>query len=71
MFTKKHPGLNRKVLVNLISGNAIEGVLTKKTRDLYLIRAAIVHEPGSEPARVEGEIAIETVNVDYVQLLLV
>jgi hypothetical protein len=65
----KHPGLNRKVMVNLYSGNAIEGVLTQKTRDLYLVRAAILHEPGSEPVPMDGEIAIEPVNVDFVQLL--
>ncbi|MFV8242170.1 hypothetical protein [Mycolicibacterium peregrinum] len=66
---RRHPGLNRKVLVNLYSGNAIEGVLTKKTRDLYLVRAAVLHEPGSEPVPADGEIVIEPANVDYVQLL--
>jgi small nuclear ribonucleoprotein (snRNP)-like protein len=30
---RRHPGLNRKVLVSLFSGNAVSGVLTCRRQD--------------------------------------
>lgn len=63
-----NPALDRKVIVNLDSGNAIEGICTK-VKPTYLIRAAILHTVGSEPTPVDGEISIDPINVDFVQLL--
>jgi hypothetical protein len=67
---KQHPAVGRKVLVNLCSGNAVEGVLTHRVADQFIIRAAVIHEAGvdgSHPA--DGEIVIDAINIDYIQIL--
>lgn len=67
---RKHPAIGRKVLVNLFSGNAIEGVLTHRVADQYILRAALIHEPGSDATpQADGEIVIDAANVDYIQML--
>jgi small nuclear ribonucleoprotein (snRNP)-like protein len=67
---RKHPAIGRKVLVNLFSGNAIEGVLTHSVGNQFILRAALVHEPGSDATpRADGEIVIDAANVDYIQML--
>jgi hypothetical protein len=63
-----NPALDRKVIVNLISGNAIEGICTK-VKPTYLIRAAVLHTVGADPAPVDGEISVDAINVDFIQLL--
>lgn len=66
---RRHPGLNRKVLVSLFSGNAVSGVLVKTPGPLMILRGCMIHEPGSGPAAADGEIVIDSSNVDYVQIL--
>jgi len=67
---RRHRAVNRKVLVNLRSGNAIEGVCTYDSRDHMILRGALVHEPGAESAvPADGEVRIDRANVDYTQLL--
>ncbi|MFV8049740.1 hypothetical protein [Mycobacterium sp. 48b] len=69
MRLKRHPGLNREVLVSLYSGNAVRGVLTKTPGPLLILQGCTVHEPGAEAAPADGEIVIDQANVDYIQLL--
>lgn len=58
------------MLVNLFSGNAIEGVCTFDNRDHLIIRGAVVHEPGTDATpSADGEVRIDAANVDYVQML--
>lgn len=67
---RKHPALGRRVLVNLFSGNAIDGVCTVRTRDHMILRGAIVHEPGTDATpQADGEVLIDLSNVDYIQML--
>jgi small nuclear ribonucleoprotein (snRNP)-like protein len=66
---RRHPGMNRKVLVSLISGSAVSGVLTKTPGPLLILQGAMIHEPGAEPAAADGEIVIDGGNVDYVQIV--
>lgn len=64
-----NPALDRKVIANLFSGNAIEGVCTR-VKPTYLIRAAILHElHANEPVSLDGEISIDPANIDFIQLL--
>lgn len=58
------------MLVNLFSGNAIEGVCTVDSREVMILRAAIVHSADTDatPAA-DGEVRIDRANVDYVQML--
>lgn len=59
--------VQRRVVVNLKTGSAIEGVLIKRSGPLLLLRDVVVHdvEGGSNPA--DGEFVIERPNVDYIQ----
>jgi hypothetical protein len=64
-----NPAIGRKVIVNLFSGNAIEGVCTL-VKPTYLLRAAILHElHANEPVPLDGEISVDPANVDFIQLL--
>lgn len=69
MLGRRHPGLNRQVLVSLYSGNAVGGVLTKTPGPKLILQGCTVYEPGSEPAPADGEIVIDQANVDYIQIL--
>lgn len=67
---RRHPAIGRKVIVNLFSGNAIEGVMTHRVADQYIVRAAVLHQPGTDatpPA--DGEIVIDAANVDFIQMI--
>lgn len=63
-----HPAIDRKVIVNLFSGNAIEGICTK-VKPTYLIRAGVLHTVGAEPVTLDGEVSVDLANVDFIQLL--
>jgi len=70
LFNRRPPAvLNRQVLVNLCSGNAIAGICTYSGPDALVLRGAVVHEPGAEPSPADGEVLIGTINVDFIQLL--
>ena len=70
MFNKRAPHVvDRKVLVNLIGGNAISGVCTYNGPEGLVLRGAIVHEPGADPSPADGEVLIGSINVDFIQLL--
>lgn len=67
---RRRSAVGRKVLVNLFSGNAIEGVCTYDGRSHMIVRGAVVHQPdvdGALPA--DGEVRIDRANVDYTQML--
>ena len=71
MFNKRAASsvLQRKVLVNLLSGNAISGVCVLDGREALVLRGATVHESGADPAAADGEIVIDRINVDFIQIL--
>lgn len=68
MFNRRPSLLNRTVLVNLQSGNAVGGVVTCDGRDRLVLRGATVHEPGSDPVPADGEVHIERTHVDFIQV---
>ena len=61
--------VHRRVVVNLLSGRAVEGVLVRQTGPLLHIKDAVLHEPGAEPSPVDGEVVIERPQVDFIQAL--
>lgn len=69
MFNRPPALLHRKVVINLLSGNAVSGVVSHESRDALVLRGAMVHEPGAEPAPADGEVLIDRSNVDFAQLL--
>lgn len=61
--------VHRRVVVNLLSGRAVEGVLVRQTGPLLHVRDARLHEPGADPSQVDGEVVIERSQVDFIQAL--
>ena len=61
--------VRRRVVVNLLSGTAISGVLTKTSGPLLILKGATLHEPGSPPQPMDGEAVVERTSVDYIQAL--
>ncbi|MCV7358489.1 hypothetical protein [Mycolicibacterium fluoranthenivorans] len=67
---RRHPGLNRQVLVSLFSGNAVSGVLVSTPGRFLVLKRCQIHDEGaSAPSPADGEIVIDAVNVDYVQIV--
>ncbi|MEU1526365.1 hypothetical protein ABZ413_29630 [Nocardia rhamnosiphila] len=58
----------RRVIVNLKTGSAIAGVITKWRGPFYVLRDASVHE-GDQSAPADGEVLVDKSNVDYIQAL--
>ena len=57
------------MLVNLLSGNAVAGLCTYDGPRALILRGATVHDPDSEPMPADGEIVIDRINVDFIQIL--
>lgn len=69
MFNRSPVLLHRKVVINLLSGNAVSGVVSHESRAALVLRGAMVHEPGADPASADGEVLIDRANVDFVQII--
>lgn len=59
----------RRVVVNLRSGQAIEGLLVKQSGPLLFIAEARLHEGVSDPVPIDGQAVIERPNIDFIQIL--
>ena len=69
MFNRRSALQNRMVLVNLMSGNALEGVCVHEGRDVLTMRGVTVHSSDAEPAQADGEVLVDRINVDFIQVL--
>lgn len=61
--------VRRRVVVNLRSGRAVEGVVVAQDGPLLIVKDARIHEPGTEPSPVDGEVVVERSQVDFIQAL--
>ena len=59
--------IHRRVVVNLRSGNAVAGIVTRATLKVVIVRDAVLHEHGVAPAPADGEILIERDHIDFIQ----
>lgn len=58
-----------RVLVNLRTDKAVDGVLWERSPSLLVLKDARLFEgPGREPIHVDGDVLIERHNVDFVQV---
>jgi len=57
----------RWVVVNLKSGQAVAGYLVRHHGPLLFLRSAQLHEPGTDPVDIDGEIIIDRAEVDFIQ----
>ena len=60
--------LVQRVIVNLKTDKAFQGVLWKRAGDYLVLRSAVLHEKG-EVRKVDGEVLIFIGDVDFIQVL--
>lgn len=61
--------VHRQVLVNLVNGQAVQGVLVRQRGPLLFVANATLLEPDTEPTALDGEVVIERDRVAFVQAL--
>ena len=59
----------RRVVVNLRSGQAIDGLLTRQQGPLLFLSQATLLEGSDQPTPIDGEAVIERQTIDFIQML--
>jgi hypothetical protein len=59
----------RRVVVNLKTGRAVDGLLVRKDGPLLFLKNAVLLEVGSEPAAIDGEAVVHAGQIDFIQAL--
>ncbi|WAB09114.1 RNA binding protein [Arthrobacter phage Eesa] len=59
----------RRVVVNLKTGRALDGVLVRRDGPLLFLKNAVLLEEGSEPAAIDGEAVVQAADIDFIQAL--
>jgi small nuclear ribonucleoprotein (snRNP)-like protein len=60
--------VRRKVVVNLRTGRAFVGILWAQRGPLLVLRNVVMHEPGTAPAQMDGEVVVERHEVEFIQV---
>lgn len=61
--------VRRKVVVNVDTGQAFEGILWKRSGPLLILRNTTLHERGAQPQPIDGEVVVERHHVEFIQVL--
>lgn len=61
-------GMKQRVLVNLIGGQAVSGVLWKRTGRYLVLKDCTLLTPAAAAADMQGEVLVERDRVDFVQI---
>lgn len=59
--------LTKRVVINLKSGESLDGFLIRQSGPLLFVRDAAFLQPGSEPMAMDGEIIVERSQVEFIQ----
>lgn len=59
----------QRVIVNLDTGNAVEGVLVKRRGTSLTLANPIMHAPDRDPVEIEGTTVIDRVRVEFIQTI--
>lgn len=57
-----------RVVINLLSGKAFSGVVTDSKGPLLVLKSAFLHEGTQDPVQLDGEVVVEKVDVDFIQV---
>lgn len=68
MFAWRRSALRRRVLVNLKTDKAFEGILYAQRGPLLVLRDVTLRATG-QATPIDGEVIVERPNVDFVQVL--
>lgn len=61
--------VSRRVIVNLTTGQAVDGVLLKQSGPLLVLANATLLDPNAEPVALDGQAVIERDKVAFIQAL--
>jgi hypothetical protein len=59
----------RRVVVNLKSGQAIQGLLVRQSGPLLFLAEAQLHEGNNNPVPIDGQAVVERPGIDFIQIL--
>lgn len=59
----------RRVVLNLRSGQAIDGLLIRQDGPLLFIAEASLHQGGDNPTPIDGQAVVERHTIDFIQML--
>lgn len=59
--------LRHKVLVNMHSGKAFQGVLWARRGRLLVLKSAELLEPNAEPVALDGDVIVDRAEVEFLQ----
>lgn len=57
----------RRIVVNLKTGQALDGFLTRQVGQLLFIRGAMLLGAGDEPIAMDGEVIVERSEIEFIQ----
>lgn len=60
--------VRRRVLVQLRSGRAVNGVLWQRRGRSLVLKSAELFEPGSDPTPMDGDVVLDREQVEFVQV---
>lgn len=60
--------MSKRIMVNLLSGSAIDGVLWDDRGPLVVLKDAHLHSEGGT-APLDGEVVIDRARIDFVQVV--
>lgn len=61
--------VHKRIMVNLVDGNAIDGVLWDERGDLIVLRDGNLHVAGaSSPTPLDGETIVDRLRISFVQV---
>jgi hypothetical protein len=69
VYPVNRTALHKRVIVNTLTGKGVEGLLYKRSGPLLVLKDATLHEPEQPPVKVDGEVVIESHQVEFVQVL--
>ena len=69
MFPWRRTAIRRRVIINLTTDKAFAGVLYAKRGQIFVLKDAKLLESGREPVKMDGEVVVESRNIDFVQVL--
>lgn len=68
MFAFNRTLARKKVIVNLKTDKAIEGICWAQRGSYLVLREAVLHE-GNQAAQIDGEAIVDVSNVDFYQVV--
>ena len=63
------PVVAQRVIVQLDTGHAVEGLLLERRGPLFVLADATVHEPGQKGVKADGRTVVERHRVLWVQVI--